>query len=386
MLYIDQLETVLMAAFLNGVTTELVSEPGIGKSSVIRQTAKKMAARLNAPFCLVVRHLSTMDPTDVAGPLFISRRKIVANGEELEMESAMNSYPALFPNSKDKVFLPDGSETTVERHGSVPKFGFVFLDELRQAPHDVQKPAARFMDEQCIGDWSLDMFGGKWGVVAASNRAEDRSGANKDLAFITNRKMILNVRSSVQILCNYFEATGMHHLAIGYVRAFPGSVFTPEVPKDDKPFPTPRSFERCSKLLMTLGNGEKLATNEEAVEVACGLIGEGKGPEYIGYLRLAEHMVTIDEIIADPAKARIPDRADVMWAVTQMMVHHADKDNAIKLFRYVMRIPREMQLVAIASISSKVKQLQYNAEYSKWAAENRDLLLAAYAADRRLSK
>lgn len=386
--YIDRLMPIMKSAFVNKTTVELVSEPGIGKSSVLRQTAQAMAKILGQPFAFVVRHLSTMDPTEVAGPLYISKRTFSVMPKDVvestEMECAMNSYPAIFPNNSDEVFLPDGKVTTIGKLGYVPKFGAVFLDELRQAPHDVQKPAARFMDEQRIGDWSLSMFGGQYAVWAASNRSSDRSGANKDLAFITNRKMVLNVRTSHQIVINHFEQKGnLHFMCIGYIRAFPGSIFTSEVPKDDKPFPTPRSFERACLNLQTLGVDGVPAITEEAAEVAAGLMGEGRGPELIGYLRVHDDLVKIETILEDPKKARIPDRADVQWATAQMLIHHADDDNCMKLFAYAERLPREMQLPVISSISHKLPKLPYHIEYATWSARNQQLLLAAFNADRR---
>lgn len=384
-LMIDRLERALMAAYVTGVSTELESEPGIGKSSVIKQLCKSMAKKLGQPFGLAVRHLSTMDPTEVAGPMFITKRPVL--GEMTE--SAVNSYPAVFPSVTDTVFLPDGTTTKIGKHGSIPKFGYIFLDEFRQAPHDVQKPAARLLDEHCIGEWSLDMFGGRWGVVAASNRAEDRSGANKELAFITNRKLVLAVQSNAPVLANYLEDKNeLHPILIGYVRAFPGSVFTPVVPKDDKPFPTPRSFERAGKMLMAMGNDGIPASDPEATEVACGLIGAGRGPELIGYIRRHDEMPTLDDIIKNPKTTPVPDRADVQWAVTQMLIGAVDhhKNKILELFTYLQRLGREMQLVGVSGISRKTPDITYNQAYVTWAKDNRELLMAAFAADRRYKK
>lgn len=383
-LYIDRLSNVITAAFINKVTLEFRSEPGIGKSSVITQTAADMAKKLKQPFGLAVRHLSTMDPTEVAGPLFITKRTLITANERIEQEMAVNSYPAVFPNDRDKVFLPDGTVTTVAKHGSVPRFGFVFLDELRQSAHDVQKPAARLLDEQAIGEWSLDMFGGVWSVIAASNRTEDNSGVNKDLAFITNRKCVLTVRSSPEILYNYLEAKGeLHYMCLGYLKFAPGAVFSPVVPKDDKPFPTPRSFERACKMLMTMGKNGVPASDAEAVEVASGLIGEGRAPELCGYFRVHDELVKLEDIIADPAKCPLPERLDVMWATVQMMIYHADSKNVLKLFAYMERMPQDLQIPMVASICSKMPDLTHNRDYAAWCVKNQKLLMAAYAADRR---
>lgn len=385
---LNDLDNVLMTAFVQGITLEMLSAPGIGKSSKVHQTAKKMATKLGKPFCLAVRHLSTFDPTECAGLQFISKKEITFGPKrtKLEFESAVASYPALFPADNDTVFLPDGKVTNCKAHG-IPEFGWVFLDELRQAPHDVQKPTARFMDERRIGDWDLRMFGGQWSVVAASNNTEDRSGVNKDLAFITNRKLVLQVETSVQMLCEYFEETkSVHDHAIAYVRAFPQNVISEKVPAHDGPFPTPRSFERTARMLKAMGNGTDLDTSPMAVEVAGGLVGVGAGAEFCAFLRRLDDMVTIEEILENPKQARIPERLDVAWAVVQMLLGHVTVRNFEKLFTYVDRLPKEMQITCVSGMLHRVPDLALQSGYSAWARANKDLLMAAFAADRRLKR
>jgi len=374
------IDPILKACFLEQVSLELLSPPGLGKTSKIKQISAHFARQLKAPFGLSVRHLSTYDPTEVGGMQFIGHKAITKHdGTKLEFESALQSYPALFPQPSDKVYMPDGTTTTIAKLGYIPKYGYVMLDELRQAPHDSQKPAARLLDERTLGEYSLDNFG-HWAVTACSNSSEDRSGAQKELAFVTNRKCVIKIDPCVRSLQAYMEQAGLHHSAIGFMRAFPDAVFTEKVPSHENPYATPRSFERCIRLLTRMGKEDKLATSPEALETACGLIGEASATKLMGFLRRTEDMVTVEEILESPTTTKVPDRPDIMWATVQLMVHHATIKNVLTMMKYVQRMPQEFQISAVSSLHRKVPGMANEPEWVEWAAKNKDLLLAAHAA------
>ena len=359
------IDNTLNACFMSKIALELVSPPGLGKTSKIIQWAETIGKKLKQPFGVCVRHLAVEDPVEVAGVSFISTQHIM--GED--RETTTRSYPSLFPQPHEF------------EGGVIPKLGIILLDEFRQAPHDTQKPAARLIDEGKLGAYDLKDLG-HWSVVMASNRSSDRSGANRELAFITNRKMVLEIDPSVDALANWMSANNYDPLAIGFAKAFPGTVFTDKVPQHQNPFCTPRSFCRAVTYAAAMGgNSGAIDVSPATVEGVAGLIGEGAAAEFMGYMRRVEDMVTVEEILADPLKARVPDRFDVQWAVVQTMVHHATVDNAVQFFEYVKRLPKEFQTTAVRSMVTKVKDLMFDASYSKWLQDNQELVMAALAAD-----
>ena len=365
MSHLANIDNILRACFLSKITVELVSLPGLGKTSKITQWAEDTGKRLKKPFGVCVRHLAVEDPVEVAGVSFISKRHIM--GED--RETTVRSYPSLFPQPHE---FPGGV---------IPKFGVILLDEFRQAPHDTQKPAARLIDEGKLGAYDLKDLG-HWSVIMASNRSSDRSGANRELAFITNRKMVLELDPNADALADWMGTNGYDPLAIGFVRAFPGTVFTDKVPSHQNPFCTPRSFCRAITFATAMGgNKGSLDVSPATVEGVAGLIGEGAAAEFMGYMRRVEDMVTVEEIIKSPLTARVPDRFDVQWAVVQTMIHHANKENAVAMFEYVKRLPKEFQTTAVRSMVGKVKDLMFESSYSAWLTDNQELVMAALASD-----
>jgi len=359
------IDATLNACFMSKIALELVSPPGLGKTSKILQWAEATGKKLKQPFGVCVRHLAVEDPVEVAGVSFISTQHIM--GED--RETTTRSYPSLFPQPHEF------------EGGVIPKVGVILLDEFRQAPHDTQKPAARLIDEGKLGAYDLKDLG-HWSVIMASNRSSDRSGANRELAFITNRKMVLSLDPNVDALADWMSLNNYDPLAIRFAKAFPGTVFTDKVPSHQNPFCTPRSFCRAVTYATAMGGANGLIdVSPGTVEGVAGLIGEGAAAEFMGYMRRVEDMVTVEEILADPLKAAVPERFDCVWAVVQTIIHHATTANAIPFFTYIKRLPMEFQTTAVRSIVGKVKDLMFDASYAAWLQDNQQLIMAALASD-----
>lgn len=353
----------LNACFITKTAIELLSVPGIGKTSKVHQWAKAVGEKFNQPFGVVVRHLAIEDPCEAAGAGIISTANIM--GED--RDTLIRSYPSLFPQPHE---FPDGI---------IPKMGVILLDENRQAPHDVQKCAARLIDEGKLGAYDLADLG-HWSVVMASNRSEDRSGANRELAFITNRKMVISIDANVDALADWMTAEKYDPKAVGFAKAFPGTVFTDKVPAHQDPFCTPRSFCRAIKFAVAMG-GDVIDTSPATVEGIAGLIGDGAAAEFMAYMRRVEAMVTVEEIIAGPTTAKVPERFDVVWATVQTMVHHCTEEVAMAFFEYTKRLPKEFQTSAVRQLVRKTPDIMFNSSYSAWLDQNQELLMAAMASD-----
>ena len=156
-----------------------------------------------------------------------------------------------------------------------PAHGIVFLDEFRQAGHDVQKPAAELLLNGRVGDSKLPPG---WMVVAASNRESDRSGVQRELAFVSNRRMEIKVSPDLESWVDWAERKAIHWAAIAFAKAHPGKIFSDKVPDKPGPFTTPRSFVKMSYLIGEL-------PMEMFTEAAAGMIGEGSAAEFVSFLR-----------------------------------------------------------------------------------------------------
>ena len=188
----------------------LLSPPGVGKSAAVRQAAEDAG--------LECRSLlgTQIAPEDVSGiPRIVGERSVFC---------------------PPRVLLPEDPAA---------KPFCLFLDELPACTPDIQKAFYSLLLERRVGEFPLPA--GTW-VVAAGNRAEDRSLVRSLSAALVNRVTILNVKVSVPEWLAWARGAGVRHDVLSYVVYAPHSLQRP-VPATPSPFSTPRAWEALSRSL-----------------------------------------------------------------------------------------------------------------------------------------
>jgi hypothetical protein len=318
------------------------SGPGLGKSSIVEQACADYGHKIGEPVMCKAFHLTTVEPPDVRGfgvPTKDSTGK-----------------PAMVFTTPPWAVQPNE-----------PARGILFLDELGQASHDVQKPAAELLLHRRVGSYQLPPG---WIVVAASNRETDRSGVQRELAFITNRRIRLKIEPNLDAWVDWAEKTGVHPLAIAFAKVKPGAVFADTIPEKPGPFCTPRSLVMLSQFIGEL---------EMAMftEVAAGLIGEGAAAEFVAFLRVAEQLPSFEEIVANPSSAELPKRSDASYAAMQMVAHRVDDKTAKACFTYLKRMGREFQVAGLRGAFNRSPGLVRTPDFAAWLRDNKELVMAA---------
>ena len=188
----------------------LLSSPGVGKSAVVRQAADEAG--------LECRSLlgTQIAPEDVSGiPRIIGERSVFC---------------------PPRVLLP-------EDPGAKPFC--LFLDELPACTPDIQKAFYSLLLERRVGEYPLPK--GTW-VVAAGNRAEDRSLVRSLSAALVNRVTILYVKVSVPEWLKWARSAHIRHDVLSYLIYAPHSLQR-SVPAKPSPFSTPRAWESLARSL-----------------------------------------------------------------------------------------------------------------------------------------
>jgi hypothetical protein len=330
-------------------SVELVSGPGIGKSESRLQIGALIKKVLKLEeFGDKAFFLSTVEQPDVRG---FGLPATDTDG------SRIMTYTAA-------PWMPKANE---------PKHGILFLDEFRQAGHDVQKPAAELLLNGRVGDNQLPIT---WMVVAASNREKDRSGVQRELAFLSNRRMEIKIEPSLDSWVDWAERRAIHWAAIAFAKRQPGVVFGDTVPDKPGPFCTPRSLVKMSHLIGQLDM-------EEFTEAAAGLIGEGAATQFVAFLRVVEQIPEFDEIVANPTKCKLPDaeRPDAQYATMQMIAHRVDDATAEPAFNYMQRMGKEFQVAGLKATMRRCPAIVRSTKFADWVKANRDLLLSANMLD-----
>ena len=186
----------------------LLSPPGVGKSDSVMQAA--------ADAGLECRSLlgTQIAPEDVSGiPRIVGERSVFC---------------------PPRVLLPED-----------PKPFCLFLDELPACTPDIQKSFYSLLLERRLGEHPLPE--GTW-VVAAGNRAEDRSLVRSLSAALVNRVIILNVRVDVKEWLKWGHLAGVRPTILSFITFNPDSLMRP-IPTTPAPFSTPRAWVSLSRSL-----------------------------------------------------------------------------------------------------------------------------------------
>jgi hypothetical protein len=349
-MYINQAKLLIKEIFRLQIETgerfsiELVSGPGLGKSAIVKQCADELAADWNTPVACKSFFLTTVEPPDVRG--------FGLPGKDNDGSLIMQFTRAPWMPRKDE-----------------PKHGFVFLDEFGQAQSDVAKPSAELLLNGRVGESELPIT---YMVIAASNREKDRSGVQKSLAFIENRKCRIVIEPHLDSWVEWAETEGVNPWVIAFAKVKPALVFADSVPDKAGPFCTPRTLCKVGHLVGRL-------PLDLFTEAAAGYMGMGAASEFVAFLRVAEQLPKFEEIVADPKGCRLPEsgRPDAQYATMQMIAHRVDKKTAVPAFQYLKRMPKEFQVSGLKATLRRCQEMVQTPDFAQWLRENKDLIMAA---------
>jgi hypothetical protein len=113
-------------------------------------------------------------------------------------------------------------------------------------------------------------------------------------------------------------------------------------------------------------------------QAVMGDIGEGAASDLFGFLKIWDQLPSLDEIIADPKKAKCPSDLSAGWAAGQMAIHYAKPGNIDKLWTYTERLPREVQVSMAKSLLERSGSALLNSPaLIAWIHKNKALITSS---------
>lgn len=284
------------------------SSPGIGKSSIVKQIAEEFNLKL------IDHRLSTSAPEDLLGlPHFENGRAVFSPFRDLfPLEDS--------PLPKDK----DG--------------WLLFFDEFNSAPRSIQAACYKIILDREVGQYKLNK---NCLIVCAGNLMSDNA-ITYSISTAMQSRMV-----HITMVCdfnNWLENVAFKERyddrIIGFLNAFPDFLMKFDPDSSDRTFACPRTWEFVNKILQV-----EPEVNEEVMLLLSGTITSEIAIAFQAYCKVASELVQIKEILADPEKARIADKAESRWATILHLVNKIDKSNIDKIAIYIDRLSVDFAVI-----------------------------------------
>lgn len=310
--------TTLFKQETRNVVVFLQGPPGMGKTAVVAQAARRAAKELNT-FAL-----PTCESVDLRG------LPNIVNGA--------TQWASPLPQ--------DGR-------------GVLLLDELSSAAPDVQVAAHHLVHAEPGSDMSLPEG---WHLVLTGNRASDKTHYRATSAPLRNRLVMINCEPDIKQWCEWAMDNSISSTIVGFLRWRPELLISKEIPGEGA-FPSPRSWEAVSHLLSF-----QMSPAIER-EMILGAIGEGATIEFDAYLKAARDLPNIESILAAPTKAAVPKSPAQLYALATSIAQYTREHNKSAM-RYVTRMPAEFALLYVMDVRRGGYDIRKDEAIAKWIGEH----------------
>lgn len=334
---IGQAISMLTKYLRAGLVPMIVSSPGIGKSQAVYQVAEHYNLKV------IDFRLAQCDPTDLNGFPKINEKTDRAG------YTAMDTFPL----EGDKI--PEGYSGWL-----------LFFDELTSAPKAVQAASYKVILDRAIGQRKLHK---NVAMVAAGNLATDRAIVEEMSTALMSRLVHIHLTVDPIEFTSWATANGIDHRITSFINFKNSNVYTFNPDNSDETYACPRTWEFANRILKTTD-----LNDPDLLPLLAGTLSEGVAREFIGFCKIHESLIKVPEIVANPAGCRVPDDRSILFAMTGSMAHQATKDNLSKLGQYLVRMPKEFQVVCLRDIIKRSPKLEKEPFIQEWQAINASVL------------
>jgi L-fucose mutarotase/ribose pyranase (RbsD/FucU family) len=332
------------------ITPIIVSEPGCGKSSILKMLEQDMGDAYD----YIYVDCPVKDMSDIA--------MTIPNHNTQALEYYVS-----------KLFKLDS-----------PKPKVIMLDEMMKAPKLLQIIFTRLTLERTIGDVPLPEGSI---VFATSNNSSDGVGDSM-MAHAGNRVCIIKMaKPDANTWLQWASSNGVNKLIRAWVAMYPRSLHSyMDGGQEDNPyifnpkkagqlsFVSPRSLAKAS---IIIDKRDALGENATLCALA-GTLGESCARDMSAFLSLEKQLPDLSEVLKNPKTVKVPDEV----AATLMLMFQAidalkTQDELSSFMEFVNRVASaEIQAVFFTMLmrsSRTTKLARNNMQIAEWAKNNHEL-------------
>ena len=203
--------------------------------------------------------------------------------------------------------------------------GIILFDEITAADRSLQVAAYEFILDRRLGE--LYKVPDGWYICAAGNRTEDRAVAATMSSALANRFMHVELGEDVESWVAWALKSDIQPSVVGFLRFRPAMLFSQKGENLERGWPTPRSWERVSRMLEVM----KDEPEELVRHMVYGLVGNRAGVEFMEFKKMSESFADALALMRNPdAEVKIPQRADMKYALCSAVAYYVwrGKDEA----------------------------------------------------------
>lgn len=310
------------------------SGPGIGKSEGVAQ----VAAEEGAVLCDV--RLSQYDSVDLRG----------FPGVHADTALTVWHAPSTLPFKGNPHFPSDRPI-------------ILFFDEANAAAQAVSAVAYQIVNDRRCGEHELM---DNVVIVLAGNREGDRGVTNKQPLPLSNRLTHYEVVSGIDDWCAWASRGGQPAIGVAFLklREVDNLLNTFDPSKPEKAFATPRTWVKALRYYAD----ERMPLEIKQASMA-GAIGDGPAAEFWGFVEVWQHMIPIEDILANPAGVATPDEMSMRYAVTVNVSGHMDAKTIKPLYTFLKRLDPEFTVLAWKLATKRDETLLYCNEFVEFSKQ-----------------
>ena len=335
-------------AMADQITPVVVSEPGVGKSTIL----KSLEAEMGSEYDYIYVDCPVKDMMDVAAS--------IPNHDSKSLEYYVSDLFKI-NNGRKKVIM---------------------LDEFMKAPKLLQIIFTRLMLERTVGDVPLPE--GSY-LFATSNNSSDGVGDNM-LAHAGNRVTVINMRKPNHTEWNVWATNNKIARAVRAWASMNPKAFKSYLDPDQKDneyifnpsstvkqFVSPRSLAKASVIV---DRKDKITENALMVGLS-GTIGEAGARSMSAFIALEGKLMSFKDVMKNASTVKVPDDVSALIMMIFEAVDNIEtQDDLNEYMQFVNRIKNaEIQSIFFTMIMhTRPKIARYNQAITTWATNNHKIM------------
>lgn len=344
-----ELEKLINLCYKAKQSLFVYGRPGIGKSDKVKKMAKELSGEREFKDWNKLQLEEQKELLENRDKYFVLLDERVSEYSDTSDAKGLPDFVEMSESDEIKGGRPVvwGGQLWVRYFAHPDAHGIIFLDEINNAPPSIQKACYKIVLDRQIGNMS---FGEDVSVIGAGNRIQDKSNVFAMPKALDNRgsHVELEVPSADDWVENFAIPNKIHSDVIAFIKSRPDMLHKWSDDREDKAYPSPRSWEMLSNLIHHAND------REEEILAANSTVGSGAAVEFSGFLKIKDE-IDMETIMENPEKVKDLEDMSTKWAVASYVAekYKADKDKLGKALEVACNLsPSEFKIQATRFIKN----------------------------------